>query len=415
MERIAFADERTKSGSSMRQFKSFTTAIALAVTLLTVLPAKAETMTPQASLEALMTPNGLTADRFDARFLAQVSFAEVEGLVASLIAKHGALQRIDRAGDGFTLRFAKANLPTTITLNKEGRIIGLWFGTAETLGSIADLAGEIQALPGTTALLVISDGKDVVAHAAEQSLAVGSAAKLAILVAVRNAVEQGKLRWDQVVPLDPAWKSLPSGQLQDWPDGTPLTLATLANMMISVSDNTATDALVRIVGREAVEAVSPSNAPFPTTRELFTLKTTANAPRRAEWLAGNEDARHAILARIADEPLPSAAAITSDITSDITHGIEWFFTARELCRLLDQTAELPSVGINPGLANAKAWKSIAFKGGSEPGVLNLSTRLVGADSRVHCVVASWNNDAALDDNRLFEPYRGILNRLAERE
>jgi hypothetical protein len=40
---------------------------------------------------------------------------------------------------------------------------------------------------------------------------------------------------------------------------------------------------------------------------------------------------------------------------------------------------------------------------------------VGADSRVHCVVASWNNDAALDDNRLFEPYRGILNRLAERE
>jgi beta-lactamase class A len=200
-------------------------------------------------------------------------------------------------------------------LNRNGRIAGLWFGTAETLGSIADLAGEIQALPGTTALLVISDGKDVVAHAAEQSLAVGSAAKLAILVAVRNAVEQGKLRWDQVVPLDPAWKSLPSGQLQDWPDGTPLTLATLANLMISVSDNTATDALVRIVGREAVEAVSPSNAPFPTTRELFTLKTTANAPRRAEWLAGNEDARRAILARIADEPLPSAAAITSDITS----------------------------------------------------------------------------------------------------
>jgi hypothetical protein len=97
MERIAFADERTKTGSSMRQFKRFTTAIALAVTLLSVLPAEAETMTPQASLEALMTPNGLTADRFDARFLAQVSFAEVEGLVASLIAKHGALQRIDRA------------------------------------------------------------------------------------------------------------------------------------------------------------------------------------------------------------------------------------------------------------------------------------------------------------------------------
>ena len=411
MDRITLPNEGTKTGSSMRQFKGLTTAIVLAAALLTAIPANAETMTPQATLEALMTPNGLAADRFDARFLAQVSFAEVEGLVASLIAKHGALQRIDRAGDGFTLRFAKANLPTTITLDKDGRIIGLWFGAAETLGSIADLSSEIQSLPGATALLVVSDGKDIVAHAAEHPLAVGSAAKLAVLVAVRNAVEQGRLRWDQVVLLDPAWKSRPSGQLQDWPDGTSLTLATLANLMISVSDNTATDALIRIVGREAAEAVSPANTPFPTTRELFTLKTTTNAPLRAEWLAGDANARRAILDGIANEPLPSASAISSNVT----HEVEWFFTARELCRLLDQTADLPSVSINPGVASAKAWKSVAYKGGSEIGVLNLSTRVVDKDGRVHCVVASWNDDAALDDDRLIAPYRGILNRLAERE
>jgi len=48
-------------------------------------------------------------------------------------------------------------------------------------------------------------------------------------------------------------------------------------------------------------------------------------------------------------------------------------------------------------------------------VLNLSTRVVDKDGGVHCVVASWNDDAPLDDERLFAPYRGILNRLAERE
>ncbi|MCX5577457.1 serine hydrolase [Kaistia terrae] len=395
----------------MRLFKDLTTAIALTAALLTSLPAKAETMTPQATLEALMTPKGLTAARFDARFLAQVSFAEVEALVASLIAKHGPLQGIHTAGEGFTLRFARANLPTSITLDKDDRIIGLWFGAAETQGAIADLAQEIQALPGKTALLVISNGQDIFAHAAEQPLAVGSAAKLAVLVAVQGAVEQGRLRWDQVVPLDPAWKSLPSGQLQDWPDGTPLTLATLANLMISISDNTATDALIRIAGREVVEAISPANAPFPTTRELFTLKTADKAPMRAEWVAGDAAVRRAILDGIAKEPLPPVGAISSSAT----HEVEWFFTARELCRLLDQTAALPSVGINPGLASAKAWKSVAYKGGSEIGVLNLSTRVVNRDGGVHCVVASWNDDAPLDDEKLFAPYRGILNRLAERE
>jgi hypothetical protein len=395
----------------MRLFKGLTTAIALAAAVLTSLPAKAETMTPQATLEALMTPNGLTAARFADSFRAKVSFAEVEALVASLIGKHGPLQGIDKAGEGFTLRFARANLPTSITLDKDGRIISLWFSAAETLGSVADLAKEIQALPGKTALLVVSNSEDIFAHAAEQPLAVGSAAKLAVLVAVQGAVEQGRLRWDQVVPLDPAWKSLPSGQLQAWPDGTPLTLATLANLMISVSDNTATDALIRIAGREAVEAVSPANAPFPTTRELFTLKTADKAPVRAEWVAGDAAARRAILDGIANEPLPLVGAISSSAT----HDVEWFFTARELCRLLDQTAALPSVGINPGLASARAWKSVAYKGGSEIGVLNLSTRVVDRDGGVHCVVASWNDDAPLDDERLFAPYRGILNRLAERE
>jgi hypothetical protein len=404
-------EEGSKVEASMRPLHGLTTVIALTAALLTLAPAQAQTMPPQATLESLMTPKGLPADRFSPSFLAQLSVTQVQGVVAGQVAKHGPLQRVDPTGDDFTLRFARANVPASITLDKEGRIIGLWFGAAETLGSIADLAGEIQALPGRTALLVVSDGKDIVAHAADQPLAVGSAAKLAVLVAIQDAVKQGKLRWDQVVPLDPAWKSLPSGQLQDWPDGTPLTLATLANLMISISDNTATDALIRIAGREAVDAISPANAPFLTTRELFTLKTTANAPMRAEWAAGDTGTRRALLEQMANEPLPPAAAILSDVT----HEVEWFFTARELCRLLDQTAALPSVAINPGLADAKAWKSFAYKGGSEIGVLNLSTRVVGRDGVVHCVVASWNDDAPLDDEKLFAPYRGILNRLAERE
>jgi len=396
----------------MPSIRRFATAACLAVALLNPpVFARAETMTPEATLQTLLSPEGLPSDRFAAALLAALPLPQLKQILAGIVATNGPLQGVERSGEGYRLRFADATIPATIAFDDQGRISGLWFGLAETHGTIETLAAAIASLPGATGLLVVSNGKDVVARNADQPLAVGSAAKLAILAALRDAVAAGRLGWNQVVPLDPAWKSLPTGQLQDWPDGTPLTIATLANLMISVSDNTATDALIHLVGRDAVEAISPANAPFPTTRELFTLKTGRNAPLRAEWIAGDAHARRAILDRIANEPLPAVA----DLSPATTHAVEWFLSAREICRLLDATAELDSVGINPGVAERKQWKSVAYKGGSELGVLNLSTRVVGKDGRVHCVVASWNHDAALDDQKLIAPYRGILNRLAEPE
>ncbi|MFL9455456.1 serine hydrolase [Tolypothrix bouteillei VB521301_2] len=49
------------------------------------------------------------------------------------------------------------------------------------------------------------------------------------------------LAWKDVVQLQPSEKSLPSGMLHTWPDGSYLTVQTLASLMISLSDNTATD------------------------------------------------------------------------------------------------------------------------------------------------------------------------------
>ncbi len=92
-------------------------------------------------------------------------------------------------------------------------------------------------------------------------------------------IKAGKRKWSDVVPLEV--HSVPSGQMQDWPIGSPVTLHTLATMMISISDNTATDALIRVLGREAVAAemvasghAEPSrNIPMLTTVEFFALKS----------------------------------------------------------------------------------------------------------------------------------------------
>ncbi len=371
-------------------------------------PVNARAETPAATLEHLLKTDQPAPDRFTSSFLAAVPAAEVGRLIAGLRAQYGDLQSIEATADGgFRIRLERAAMPASITLDGTGRIAGLWFGAPEIAGGIADHAATIRALPGETALLVLSDGRDVVADDADMRLAVGSAAKLAILAALDEAISAGRLALDTVVPLDERWKSLPTGQLQDWPVGTPVTVATLANLMISISDNTATDALIALVGRDAVEAITPANAPFLTTREFFILKTEANAKLRETWQRADGTDRRAILKQIADAPLPTA------ISPGATHEVEWNLTARELWALLDRTAALPAVSINPGVADDSRWNRVAYKGGSEIGVLNLSTRLVGHDGRMHCVVASWNDDDALDDERLMTPYRAILQRLAE--
>ena len=63
--------------------------------------------------------------------------------------------------------------------------------------------------------------------------------------------------------------------------GAPITIHTLASLMISESDNTATDALIDLVTRNSVETISPRNRPFMTTREFFQLKRLDMADSRA--------------------------------------------------------------------------------------------------------------------------------------
>ncbi|WP_193171434.1 serine hydrolase [Nisaea nitritireducens] len=368
-------------------------------------------MTPDATLRALFEAEKLDDARFSPAFLAQVPASKIAQILSQLQQSYGALQGITPDGDGYRLRFEGADIPARIALDQEGCIAGLWFGAPVPSGSIEEHAAAITGLPGAVSLLVLEDGRPLISHNADAALAVGSAAKLAILKALSLAVRNGEKQWSDVVELRPEWKSLPSGTLQDWPDGTPLTLGSLAHVMISISDNTATDALIRLVGREAVEAVSPRNSPFLTTRELFTLKTREHAALRLEWAGADEAARRLILERIANMPLPSAQALAPEPTYKAA---EWFFSAQELCTLLEETSDLPSGSINPGPVDPGQWQHFSYKGGSETGVLNLSSRVVGADGIARCVVATWNHPSALDENSLLLPYRGILTALAGR-
>ena len=290
-----------------------------------------------------------------------------------------------------------------MALNPQGQITGLLFETPQLTGlSLDDVLSEFSTFPGEVHLLATRNGADVGAINADKTLAVGSTFKLLILQALQTQIEQGKHQWDEVVTLQDEWKSLPSGFLQTWPAGSSLTIESLATLMISQSDNTATDHLLHIVGRETVEALSLSNRPFLTTREAVVLKDPANRSILRRWRSRDE--KRSLLSALAALPLP-AVSIFNEGPQAID--VEWFFTARELCNAMEVVASLPLMSINPGLVDPDQWDSVAFKGGSEPGVENFTTRLVDEQETL-CVTATWNNEAGIDELRFSTLYRSLI-------
>ena len=384
----------------------------LAVALMGVQPAAAQIVTTNEAVERLFTAPQLDPDWFNQSFLAQVPVDVMAGIVATLTADYGPFQEVVGEGGDLTTRLERAEFPTSVILDDEGRLEGLFFGPPIPIGgNLESFVSEIAALPGETSVLVITDGAIVGAHQPDRALAVGSAFKLLVLFVINQEIAAGNIGWDDVVLLEERHKSLPTGLLQDWPAGTPVTVVTAVNLMISMSDNTATDMLIELVGKEALEALSPANAPFLTTGELFRLKSRGNEQMIDAWINGDADARRAVLAALGGEALPGVDQLSSSATPEV----EWFFNAFELCSLLSVTFEVPAFAINPGVAQPLDWASGAYKGGSETGVLNLSTWLTGHDGRQHCVVATWNNVEAVDEVALFAIFGGILRALVASE
>jgi len=69
--------------------------------------------------------------------------------------------------------------------------------------------------------------------------------------------------------------------------------------------------------------------------------------------------------------------------------------------------------INPGPAATSGWERAAFKGGSEPGVLNLTSWVEDGDREL-CVTATWNDPAAaLDEARFVGLYSALLRSVRE--
>lgn len=315
------------------------------------------------------------------------------------------------------------------------QVTALWFGLqAPRYRSLDQVVTALKALPGQVSFAVCQLGgktpRLVQGLNPKRPLALGSTFKLYVLGALVQAVDHGGRRWGEVVPLRQEWRSWPSGILQEWPAGTPVTLATLAHLMISISDNTATDHLLYTLGRKAVEgmlkpmgqAQPARNVPFLGTRELFLLKEAGKgAGRLQQYLARKVEGRRAYLERVLAKDRRKTFGGLDRATPTAIDRAEWFASAADLCRAMDwlrtrtaSSGAAPirgSLSINRGglVFREAKWRYVGYKGGSEPGVLNLTYLLERADGRWFVLSAGWNNPlAVLDDEKLLEIAQGAV-------
>ncbi|CAN5568994.1 hypothetical protein BH09CHL1_BH09CHL1_32300 [soil metagenome] len=308
----------------------------------------------------------------------------------------------------------------------------------EPLASWEELETKLASVaPGYSifASEVLPDGTLEPIHAVNESefLAIGSAFKFYVLGAVAQKIAIGNASWSQPITVTDELKSFPSGKTQDEPDGTEIAIEELANRMMSISDNTATDMLLDFASRDAVEAALTTlghsdperTMPFLKTKEMFLLKLSGDTERLDAYANGELTERREILAAMEGEPLPALADVVDWTEPIAIDSIEWFATMPDLARAmvwLWGEAEKPGldsirsiITLNPGVPfDDSIWNSVAFKGGSEVGVMALSWRLERKDGRTFTFACAVNNpEAAIPENDIALAAAGAFALLAD--
>ncbi len=376
-------------------------------------------------------------DYFAPAFLAAVPEAQIKALADQFIAQNGKPLKIigvESKGPNsaaIKIEYEKAIATADITVESAApnKVVGLLVKGFELKGDTpAKIDAEFSALPGKSGYLVEKIGADgkrqqIAGRATGQQFAIASTFKLYVLAELASQVQAGRRSWSDVVPILDTNYSSPA--TQNWPRSTPVTLQTLATWMISVSDNAATDALIRVLGREAIEeklatighSAPDKTLPMLTTVEVFALKSNPALRAKFEQAseAGQRDLLSSEAAALKYERINMAALGSGPVAID---SIEWFASPSDIANLLNnirrtgnQTA-LDVMSVNKGVPpiSAAKWQYLGYKGGSEPGVIAMSFLAQSKAGDWYVISGSWNNPTKEVDN---ERFAALITRLVD--
>ncbi len=123
----------------------------------------------------------------------------------------------------------------------------------------ATLASAGSRAPGTAAVAVRDLGSSYVSgYNMNEVMPAASTIKIPVMVEVFRQMEAGSFDLNRRVELLPGDRDWGSGDIADSPIGSTFTVSTLLTQMITVSDNTAANMLIRLVGRQHINQTMAS-------------------------------------------------------------------------------------------------------------------------------------------------------------
>ncbi len=320
------------------------------------------------------------------------------------------------------------------------KIASFTFGEPQRLAQGGeDVLEALLDLPGQAALLLTpltgAPARPTISLHAATPLAIGSTFKLWVLCELFRSVRVGERGWGDIVPVQERLRSRPTGLLHRWPARTPVTIHTLASLMVGLSDNTAADHLLEVLGPDRILAMMRQtgheaverNVPFLSTLEMARLKGDPSGERALRYAEASPTERRRILV----EELADLAVGDLPIPGHPQHldRVEWFASARDICRALDWFRLRTEAGVdgmvardilafNGGLElSERAWSYVGFKGGGEAGVLCAAYLLRRRrDGAWFALAAIWNDaGGATDEARFLSLVRNALHLAAGSE
>lgn len=366
-------------------------------------------------------------ERFSPMFLAQVPTSQILGLLPQLsIDAQGPWAITSSTIDTYAAE-AVINAPGSAGLNvmlevgaaAPNQIEGLLFTPVVDVvpvGSIDEYTAALADIAPISRVgaFEIIDGEceTLFDLGATELMPIGSIFKLWILVELAHQVESGDAAWDEVFPVQDRYKASPDGTIFNMTEGDDVTLQRYAELMISISDNSATDHLLHRLGRTQVEAaMTPSgvadpslNMPFLSASDLFMIKFHPDQPNSADYRALASEERRAVLDEMQEvavpwidgaENFPMVNADGVPLSEPRDHDLEWFATPADLCRThaylatlaatpgLEPVAEILNINPTAGMKfDRETWSDLRYKGGSEQGLVAVAWWMERTDGRV---------------------------------
>lgn len=335
-------------------------------------------------------------------------------------------------GDKFSTKHKNGQIIDFTIVEKNSKITGLWIlgerAKPVNYKNFDEAKADINLL-SRPSLLLIKNDKNILSLNEVKRTPLGSTFKLFVLDALAKQIKDKKQTWDDELKISNSLKSLPSGVFQTKEEGEAFTLYEYAQKMISISDNTATDHLIEKIGRTGVERQIKKrglklsygwNRPFLTTKELFQVRASFEAEDYKRYASNTTTGRLVQLQKVAK--LNNEQVMNKLSKWQSPRGIldtEWFSTPKDICTLLksfdhDNDEKINSIlAANTPFVEKELFDQVYYKGGSEPGVLQMAYYFKKDQDRYCLYLGSHDLQNAIDEAVFFEKVKSVIKLIQE--